>query len=80
MVLDEVDHELGRIGIELDFGASPLHFGSWVGGDRDGNPFVTAEVTLQTLLIQHELGFRLLFGLIEHLIRTLSSSTAIVAM
>ncbi len=29
-----------------------LRFGSWIGADRDGNPFVTAEVTKQTAVIQ----------------------------
>ena len=31
-----------------------LRIGSWIGGDRDGNPFVTAEVLERTLAMQAE--------------------------
>ena len=57
-LFDELDHQLGRLGVELPAGATPLHFGTWVGGDRDGNPFVTADTTLDVLEMQHEHALR----------------------
>ncbi len=37
-----------------------LRFGSWIGADRDGNPFVTADVTEQTARIQADHALRAL--------------------
>ncbi len=36
---------------QLPVDLAPVRFSSWMGGDRDGNPFVTAKVTQQVLYL-----------------------------
>ncbi|MEN8239741.1 MAG: phosphoenolpyruvate carboxylase, partial [Actinomycetota bacterium] len=57
-VLDDYAAQMHRLGIDVRADRSPIRFGSWVGGDRDGNPFVTAEVTRSALAALHEHGLR----------------------
>ena len=42
-----------RLGQALPVGSAPIRFGSWMGGDRDGNPNVTAAVTWRACLMAH---------------------------
>ncbi|MBI3962110.1 MAG: phosphoenolpyruvate carboxylase [Deinococcus sp.] len=52
-----------------------LRFGSWIGGDRDGNPNVTPEVTLRIALAQRRTVLSWYVREVEQLISSLSQST-----
>jgi phosphoenolpyruvate carboxylase len=52
-----------------------LHFGSWIGGDRDGNPNVTPEVTWETLNRQRKLVLEKYKVVLVDLMKRLSHST-----
>ncbi len=77
-LLDDLAAHLARLGVTLAPRARPVRFGTWVGGDRDGNPSVTPEVTMEVLGLQRELALRHLTTAVEDLTTTLSSSTLVV--
>ena len=51
---------------------NPIEFGSWMGGDRDGNPFVTSEVTKEVLLLSRWEAAKLYEKSLTKLIRSFS--------
>ena len=79
-----VFYESFRSAWETHFGACPdgllrdviLRFGSWVGGDMDGNPNVTAETVLATLARQRTVIIRRYLPEVKRLGRFLSQSTS----
>ncbi|WP_138416508.1 phosphoenolpyruvate carboxylase [Sinomonas gamaensis] len=76
-VLDELSGRLAEHGVTLPATASPLRFGSWIGGDRDGNPNVTPDVTREILALQNQQAVRIAVQLVDELISFLSNSTAL---
>ena len=63
-------------GHELPLEVAPIRFGSWIGGDRDGNPSVTPEVTRRACLMSRWTALSLYAKEIEALRFELSMSDA----
>lgn len=76
-VLTELSDLLGEHGVSLPADAAPLRFGSWIGGDRDGNPNVTPEVTRDVLILQNQNAVRISIVLIDELLTILSNSSSL---
>ncbi len=79
-LLEDLGVQLARLDVVLPPRACPVRLGSWAGGDRDGNPHVTPEVTLQVLELHRDRAVGIALAGIDELIATLSQSTRIVAV
>lgn len=63
-------------GLRLPLEAAPIRFASWMGGDRDGNPNVTAAVTREVLLLARWMAADLYLRDVDHLAAELSMQQA----
>jgi len=71
--LRELDLRLeDHLGEGLPIDARPVHFSSWMGGDRDGNPFVTHTITREVLLLSRWKAADLYLNDINELVSELS--------
>jgi len=76
-LFDDVAASLSRLDIDLPPDAVPVRFGTWVGGDRDGNPHVTPAVTARALQVQAGHALRDLITAIDTLAGELSPSVRV---
>jgi len=76
-VLDDLARELERINVHVDPTSRPLSFGTWIGGDRDGNPHITPQVTKDAIVLQTGHFIRTMLGSLDQLRQALSVSSRI---
>lgn len=71
--LRELDEQLDEtMGFRLPVDARPIHFSSWMGGDRDGNPNVLSTTTSEVLLDSRTRATKLFLADVENLVKELS--------
>jgi phosphoenolpyruvate carboxylase len=63
-------------GLRAPLAPAFLRFGTWVGGDRDGNPHVTAGVTAEAMRVQSEQALRALEAAVARVGRELTADAA----
>jgi phosphoenolpyruvate carboxylase len=74
LLQSELERALARHYPGLKVPTRWLSFGSWIGGDRDGNPFVTPEVTADVLRLHRRLAVEKMRLAARELARTLTVS------
>ena len=73
----DIEDELALAGLDpLPSDWVPIRFASWMGGDRDGNPNVTAKVTRQVLTLARWMAADLYLRDVENLLADLSMHRA----
>jgi phosphoenolpyruvate carboxylase len=79
-LLEDFEDELGRAAFTLPPRSRPVVLGCWVGGDRDGNPHVSPQVTLDALRLYADRALNIQLTLIDQLVQELSVSTRVVGV
>lgn len=80
VVLETLADQLATLDVTLNPTSRPITFGSWIGGDRDGNPNVTGQVTRDVLLLHIGHAIRLSLEALDELRQALSVSTRIAGV
>jgi phosphoenolpyruvate carboxylase len=76
--IESLRGELRHHGADLAPGAVRCVFGTWMGGDRDGNPYVTAPVTAEVISLQADAAIDVAIEVVTDLIGELSISSELV--
>ncbi|HSL07299.1 MAG TPA: phosphoenolpyruvate carboxylase, partial [Pseudonocardiaceae bacterium] len=79
-LLEDLENELAHAAFTLPPRSRPVVLGCWVGGDRDGNPNVSPQVTLDVLRLYADRALTIQLALIDQLVQELSVSTRVVGV